>query len=266
MVAGVRCRKPREASTRCPVEVAAVDDHAGDRRTVATEVLGGRVHDDVGAERDRLDQVRGGDGVVDDQRDTVLVCHGGHVRDVENVDLGVGDGLGEEGLGVRPHRGPPAVQAVGVLDEADLDAQLGQRVVEQVVRAAVEPGAGHDVVAGAGQVEDGEGLGGLARGQQQRGDAAFECGDALLDDVGGGVTDAGVDVARLGQPEQGGGVVGAVEGVGRGLVDRQGPGLRGGIGALTRVDLLGLERPVRRRFRGLSWLGCLLREGDEEGS
>ena len=46
------------------------------------------------------------------------------------------------------------VEVVGVVDEGDLDAQLGQRVVEQVVGAAVERRRRHDVVAGLGQVQD----------------------------------------------------------------------------------------------------------------
>ena len=38
----------------------------------------------------------------------------------------------------------------------------------------------------------------------RRGDSAFERGDALLEDVGGGVHDAGVDVAELLQARRGG--------------------------------------------------------------
>jgi hypothetical protein len=48
----------------------------------------------------------------------------------------------------------PGVEVVGVVHEGHLDAELGQRVVEQVVGAAVEVTARHDVVAGLGQVED----------------------------------------------------------------------------------------------------------------
>jgi hypothetical protein len=68
------------------------------------------------------------------------------------------------------------------------------------------------VVTGVGQVEDRERLGGLAGRQEQRRDAAFQCGDALLDDVLGGIADTGVDVAFRLEPEQSGGMVGAVEG------------------------------------------------------
>ena len=190
---------------------------------------------------DRLNQIGGGDGVVDDQRHAMLVGHPGDAGGVQHVDLRVGDGLGEERLGVRPHGGPPRVQVVGVLDEADIDAQLRQRVVEQVVGAAVEPGTGHDVIARAGDVQNRERLGGLTRGQEQRRHAAFQRGDALFDDVGGRVADAGVDVARDFQPEQRRGVCGVVEHVGRGLVDRQRAGVGGRIRLLAGVDLLGLE-------------------------
>ena len=145
-----------------------------------------------------------------------------------------------------PDRRAPGVQVVGVLDEADLDADLGQRVVEQVVGAAVESRARHDVVARVGEVEDREVLSGLTGRQEQCRDAALERRDALLDDVLGRVHDPGVDVAGLGKAEQRGGVLGAVERVGRGLVDRQRPRVGGDVGGLAGVDLLGLERPVSR--------------------
>ena len=90
-------------------------------------------------------------------------------------------------------------------------------------------------------------LGGLAGRQEQGRDAAFERGDALLDDVLGRVHDPGVDVAGLGEAEQRGGVLGAVERVGRGLVDRQRPRVGRDVRRLAGVDLLGLERPARAR-------------------
>jgi RNA-splicing ligase RtcB len=108
--------------------------------------------------------------------------------------------------------------------------------VEEVVGAAVERGGGDDLVAGAGQGEDGERLGGLAGGRGERGRAAFERGDALLEDVGGGVHDAGVDVAELLEAEEAAGVVGIVEDVGGGLVDGHGARVGGGVGDLAGVN------------------------------
>ena len=114
--------------------------------------------------------------------------------------------------------------------------ELGQRVVEQVVGAAIERSGGNDLVARRRQRDDDEGFGGLSGGQRQPGDSAFERGDALLEDVGRRVHDAGVDVAELLQGEESRGVVGIVEHVGRGLVDRHGARLGCGIDVLAAVD------------------------------
>jgi hypothetical protein len=67
------------------------------------------------------------------------------------------------------------------------------------------------VVAGAGEIENRERLGGLPGGQEKCRDPTFECGQPLLDDIGGRVADAGVDVAGLFQAEQRCGVGGVVE-------------------------------------------------------
>jgi hypothetical protein len=56
----------------------------------------------------------------------VLVGEGGDCLDVEDFGLRVGDRLAEERLGVGPDRGTPRVERAGVVDEADLDAELGK--------------------------------------------------------------------------------------------------------------------------------------------
>ncbi len=189
-----------------------------------------------------------GGGVVDDEGQAVLVGDGGELVDVDDVELGVAEGLGVDGAGFGVDGGAQAGEVVGV-DEADGDAELGQGVVEEVVGAAVERGGGDDLVAGLGEGEDGEGLGGLAGGGGERGDSAFERGDALLEDVGGGVHDAGVDVAELLQAEEAGGVVGVVEDVGGGLVDGDGAGVGGGVDDLAGVE--GEGGKLLRRGGGL---------------
>ena len=61
VVARVGLGEAREPAARREVERAAVDDHAADRRAVAADELGGRVHDDVGAPLERTDEVGRGD-------------------------------------------------------------------------------------------------------------------------------------------------------------------------------------------------------------
>ena len=100
------------------------------------------------------------------------------------------------------------------------------------------------MVADLGEVENGERLGRLPRGDEERTDAALEVGDPVLHDLVGRVADAGVDRAELGQREARGRLCGIVEDIGRGLVDRQGAGTGRGVRGLAGVDLAGLEGPV----------------------
>ena len=251
MVARIGLGEHRELVVGREVERAAVDDDATDRGAVAADELGGRVHDDVGTPLEGPEQPRRGHGVVDDQGDAVLVGHPGHALEVEDVVAGVADGLGEEGLRVRSHRAAPGVEIVGVVDERDVDAPLRERVVQEVVGAAVQRGGRDDVAALLGQVHDGERLRGLTRGDGEgAGDAdgglgaTFESGDPGLEHPLGGVHDAGVDVADLGQGEQVGGVGRVPELVRGRLVDRHRPGPGGGVGFLAGVDLTGLEAPL----------------------
>jgi hypothetical protein len=121
------------------VEGAAVDDGAADRGAVAAEVLRRGVHDDVGAVLERPDEVRRRDRVVHDERHARGVGDPRDPRDVEHVDQRVGDRLGVERLGVRLRGRAPLLEVVGLVDERDGDPHFRERVVEQVVGAAVEP-------------------------------------------------------------------------------------------------------------------------------
>ena len=182
-------------------------------------------------------------GVVDEQRQAVGVRDVRDGADVGDVEPRVADRLEVEEAGVVVDGGG-VVRRVGAVDEPDLDAQLGQGVVEQVVGPAVEAGAADDVLAGAGDVEDRQRLGRLAGREPERPDAALERGDPLLEHAGRRVHDPGVDVPELLEPEQPGGVRGVVEDVGGRGVDRHGAGVGRGVGDLAGVEGLGLGAKV----------------------
>ena len=99
------------------------------------------------------------------------------------------------------HGGAPAVDVAG-FDEGGLDAEAAHRVVQQVLRAAVQRRGGHDVRARAHQRGDGQVQRRLAAGGGDGADAAFQRRDALLQHRIGRVADAGVDVAGAFQVEQ----------------------------------------------------------------
>ena len=68
MVGGVGLGDLRILAARLPIEVTAVDDHTAQRGAVAADELGCGVDDDVGTMLQRTEQIRGAEGVVDDNR------------------------------------------------------------------------------------------------------------------------------------------------------------------------------------------------------
>ena len=226
------------------VEVTGVDDCARDRGSVSAQVLGGRVDDDVGAPLDRADQVGGGDRVVDDEGHADLVGDRCDRLDVEDVALRVGDGLAIEGDRLVIGECAPRLGVEGVCDEAGLDAQASQRVLQQGDAAAVQGGGGDHVVTRHSQGEDRQGGRGLAGGNEEAADAALEGRDARGDAVGRRVGQARVDGAQLLQGEAARSLRGVLKGVGGGLVDGQRGGTGGGIEVVSGVNLLGFEGPV----------------------
>ncbi len=148
---------------------------------------------------------------------------------------GVADGLGVERLGPRGHRVPPLLQ-VGPVDEARVDPDLAEAHVELLVGAAVEAARRDELVAGLHQGEQRQVLRGLAGRGGDRPDAVLQRGDPLLEHPGRRVHDPAVDVAEPLQREQVGRVVGVLEHVGAGLVDRHRAAAGDRVRALPRVD------------------------------
>ncbi len=210
-----------------PGEFAGVDDDTANAGAMAAHVLGQRVHDDVRAMLERSAEHGRGDGVVDDQRHAVAVRGFGQGGKVDDVAGRVADGLAEHRLGALVDQRFQGGDVV-VGGEAHLDALARQGMGEQVVSAAVELGHRNDVVADFGDGLNGVGDRCHARGYGQCSHAAFKRCDALFKHVGGGIHDARINVARHLQIEQVGAVLGVIERVRGGLVDRyrHGPGGR----------------------------------------
>ena len=155
-----------------------------------------------------------------------------HGLDVEHLQPRIAERLGEQqarlvGDGAREARG------IARIGQRRGDAEARQRVREHVVRAAVDARRRNDVPAGPHQRGDGEMQRRLAAGGRHRADAAFQRRDALLQHGDGRVGDARIDVPGPLQVEQRGRVLGVVEHVGGGLVDRHGARAGGRIGPLA---------------------------------
>ena len=153
VIALARFEQLREAAL-VPGKAAAIHDHAADRRAVSADELGGRMHHDVGAVLDGPAEIGRGEGVVDDQRQVVLVRDRGDGGDVEHVHARVADGLAVEHAGARRDGAAEIFGIVGI-DEGGLDAEAAEADVELRVGAAVERLGGDDLVAGFEQARRG---------------------------------------------------------------------------------------------------------------
>ena len=182
--ARVRLGQRRElagADTRpVPVEPPAVDQQAADHDTMTGQELGRRVVDQVRAVLERPHQIGRRERRIDQQRQPVIVRQRRDARHVEHVEPGVAERLAEQQPRFGTDRRTPRVD-VARIDERRRDAEARQRVVEQIVRAAVQRARRDDVRACAQQGHDGKMQRRLAAGRRDRADAAFERGDALLE-------------------------------------------------------------------------------------
>jgi hypothetical protein len=82
-----------------PGELAGIDDHAADAVAVAAEVLGQRMHHDVGAVLEGTAQVGRGHRVVHDQRHAGVMGDLRQGGKVDHVAQRVADGFAEDRLG-----------------------------------------------------------------------------------------------------------------------------------------------------------------------
>ncbi len=208
----------------------------------------------VGAQLERLLQPRRRERGVHQQRHAGVVRDGRHAGDVQHVQPRIAQRFAEQQLRVRPDRGAPAVD-VARLDEGRRYAEARQGIGQQVVRAAVQRGAGDDVRPRPGDGGHGQVQRGLAAGGGDRADAAFQRGHTLLEHGRGRVGDPAVDVAGALHVEQRGGVPARLEHERGGQVDGRGPRAGGGVGRGAGVQREGVEGRVGRAGHGRSRRG-----------
>ena len=240
-VACVLLGELRELAGCNPVELAAIHNDAAESRAVTADKLGRGMHHDVGPVFDRANQVRRTEGVVDDQRDLVLVgdCRDG--VDIRDVGMRVAERLDKDELRVALDGRLDTLEVVRV-NERGLDAESAERMLQQVESTAVNRALGNHMVPAAGESRDGVGDGSSARSDCESGCTAFQGGNALFQDALGRVGDTAVDVTASLQNEAVGGVLGIVEHVRSGLVNRNRAGIGCGVcGFLANVELKSLK-------------------------
>ena len=106
------------------------------------------------------------------------------------------------------------------LGKSNVDPELRQDVREQRMRRAIELRDGDNVLAVARYVQHRVVQSGLPAADASAPTPAFERSDAPFEHVAGRIADSAVAIALDLEIEQGSTVLGAVEGIGDGLIDR----------------------------------------------
>ena len=110
-------------------------------------MLGRRIDDAVGAERERRLEDRRSEDVVDDERGAGRVRDFRDGGDVDHVERRIGRRFEEECLGVRPHRLAPLVE-IGAVDQRRGNAVARQIILHDVAARAEQRLRRDHVVAG----------------------------------------------------------------------------------------------------------------------
>ena len=235
-VARVLLGELRELAALGPVELAAIHNHAAESRTVTSDELGGRMHHDIGTVFNRANQIRSTEGVVDHQRNLVLVSDFGDSVDIRNVGMRVAESFDEDELRVALDSGFHTLEVVSV-NESRFDTEVTERMLHQVESTAVNRALDNHVVSAAGKSRDGVSDGSGTRSDGESGNAAFEGSDTFFENALSRIGDAAVDVTTGLQGKAVCSILGIVENVRGGLVNRN----RAGIGCGVCLFLANME-------------------------
>ena len=177
------------------------------------------MNDDVSTVLDRTDLYRGCEGVIDDEREVMLVCNFYPLIEIEDLAVRVTEGLGIEGLRVRLDGCLYLLVVVRIYESGGYTV-VCKSMCEVVVGSAVDVLRGNDVVAGMRNGLKCVGNGSGTRCDTECGDTTLEGGHSLLEDILCRVCQSRIDVSCILQCETGSGMIGIVEDEGAGLVDR----------------------------------------------
>ena len=167
---------------------------AGHHPALPVEVLGARVHDDVGPHRHRPLQAGRGKAVVHGKQRAGVVRQIGQGLDVAHLGQRVGRRLDKEQTRVGAQRSAPGTQ-IGLRDKSGFHAKLGQIGTDQLDRRAEHGTRTQHMVTGLQQAHAHHQNGRHTRGGADGGLRAFQSGQTLLEAADRGVAIAAIGVA-----------------------------------------------------------------------
>src|SRR5579859_1146170 len=207
------------------------------------------MHHNIGAVFDRPQQDGSRDGVVDDQRNAVLVGHASQLLDIANVSRRIADTFAENSAGMVVDQlfyiaGPIRFR------EAYGDSLVWQNMSEQRLSGAIQHRNRDDIAAHPGEIEHCIMDRRLPGAHAQGFESSLQRGDAPLQHRCGRIADPAVAKPLDFEVEKGCPVVGTIELVGDGLIDwnRHGLGRRIDVIAAVNRDRLASHDHLSSRY------------------
>ncbi|MNC28978.1 hypothetical protein D3C75_772100 [compost metagenome] len=156
MIAWVRLGKAGEFAACFPVKLASVYDDSANRGAMAADKFGSRMHHDIRSVLNRAQQIRTREGIVDNQRNSVLMGDGCYCFDIQYVTLRVADRFGIERLRFISNCCPEILRMIRI-HKIHFDSKLRQGGREQIISPAVEAGRRYYFIACTGNIQHREG-------------------------------------------------------------------------------------------------------------
>ncbi len=202
-----------------PVKLARIYNDAAQGCAVSADELGCGMHNDICTVLDRSDQIRCSEGIVDDQRQSVLMCHICPCLNVSHFTVRVAQRLNVERLGIRLNGCLCTGQICG-LHEGGGHAGIREGMCQEVVGTTVDVLGRYDMITGMSNslecISDSCSTG----ADSHSCDTALQSGYSLFEHIHCGIGESSVNVAGILQCESGLSVIGIVEDEGRCLINR----------------------------------------------
>ena len=204
---------------------------------MTADKLGCGVDYDIRTVLDGTNQIRRSEGVIHNQRQAMLVSKFCQFVDIRNVAVGIAQGFNINSPGVILNR---VFYLSKIMDiyKAGSDAEIGQRMLQQIIAAAVDGLLGNKMTAVLSQCLQNIVNGSSAGRNSQRCNTAFQSGNSLFKYLLGGIGKPSVDIAGIRKAKSGSGMGAVMEHIRCGGINRNSPRIGSGIsGFLTYMEL-----------------------------
>ena len=200
MVAGIGISDLRILPALLPIKLAGINNDTAQSGTMSTDELGCGMHYDIRTVLDRSDQIGGTEGIVDDNRKTMLMRKLRDGINIRDIRIGIAQCLHVYQLGVGAN-GSLNLCFIMYVHEGGLNAELLQGMCKQIIAAAVDRLLSHDVVTLSSQSLYRIGDGCRTAGSRQSRNTTLQRSNSLLQHILGGVGQTSINISCVSKSE-----------------------------------------------------------------